>query len=116
MKLQIDAQQLHPQRDFCGVYTWKTVRTEYADKVSCPVCSFEFSHAQRAESLLGHDRTEGGKGYPGAPFGGFVNARRDALAVVFKGECGHMWRIVFQQHKGQTFIEYQMEPGTENVL
>jgi len=42
--------------------------------------------------------------------------RRDGLAVRVTGECGHRWDLVFQQHKGETFLRIDVledAPGKE---
>jgi hypothetical protein len=69
----------------------------------CPVCGDQYSHVQSVHSLTGGD--ESGGGYKGAEVSGETPYRRDALAVRVQGEsCGHKWDVVFQQHKGQTFV------------
>jgi hypothetical protein len=71
--------------------------------LKCPVCDDTYSHVRGAHSLLGSD--ESGGGYKGAEVTGKTPYRRDALAVRVAGEsCGHEWDVVFQQHKGQTFL------------
>jgi len=69
----------------------------------CPVCGGLHSHVQSVYTLLGGD--ESGGLYRGS----YLVARetpyrRDALAVRVHGECGHRWDVVFQQHKGNTFL------------
>ncbi len=82
-------------------------RENWADHpaiLRCPMCGLEFSHVQAVYTLLGEDESEG------LYRGSYLVARetpyrRDALAVRVNGEsCGHRWDVVFQQHKGQTFI------------
>src|SRR5579863_10447581 len=69
----------------------------------CPVCGDQYSHVQSAYSLVGGD--ESGGGYKGLEVSGTTHYRRDALAVRVQGEsCGHKWDVVFQQHRGQTFV------------
>ena len=71
--------------------------------LKCPVCGDTYSHVQSAHSLIGGD--ESGGGYPGVGVSGTTPFRRDGLAVRVEGEnCGHKWDVVFQQHKGQTFV------------
>jgi hypothetical protein len=74
-----------------------------APVLKCPVCGDLYSHVQGASSLIGGDESNGG--YPGVAFGGETPGRRDGLAVRVHGEtCGHRWDVVFQQHKGNTFV------------
>jgi len=79
-------------------------RTSTYDPVlHCPVCRLKFSHVVAVYTLLGGD--ESGGLYRGS----YLVARetpyrRDGLAVRVDGECGHRWDLVFQQHKGQTFV------------
>lgn len=70
----------------------------------CPVCGDEFSHVQAVYTLLGGDESEGL--YRGSHLVARETPyRRDALAVRVHGEtCGHRWDVVFQQHKGNTFV------------
>lgn len=58
----------------------------------CPVCGFDYNHAQ-------------------APFvisGEYLNCRDDGdvggLVVPFSGECGHRWGIGFANHKGRQIV------------
>lgn len=70
----------------------------------CPICGDSFSHALGVYTQLGTDESEG------LYRGSYLVARecgerRDAIAVRVQGEtCQHRWEIVFQQHKGNTFI------------
>lgn len=70
----------------------------------CPVCKDNYTHVQAAYSLVGDD--ESGGGYPGSEIAARTPEwRRDALTVRVHGEtCGHCWDLVFQQHKGLTFV------------
>jgi len=70
----------------------------------CPVCGDEWSHVQAVYTLLGGDESEGL--YRGSHLVARETPyRRDALAVRVHGEtCGHMWDVVLQQHKGNTFV------------
>jgi len=70
----------------------------------CPVCGDEYSHVQGVYTLIGGD--EGGGLYRGSHLVARETPyRRDALAVRVHGEsCGHRWDVVFQQHKGNTFL------------
>ena len=70
----------------------------------CPVCGDEWSHVQAVYTLLGGDESDGL--YRGSHLVARETPyRRDAIAVRVHGEmCGHRWDVVFQQHKGNTFI------------
>lgn len=72
--------------------------------LKCPVCGGEYSHVQAVYTLIGGD--EGGRLYRGSHLiARETPYRRDALAVRVHGEtCGHRWDVVFQQHKGNTFV------------
>jgi hypothetical protein len=69
----------------------------------CPTCGYGFSHVQAVYTLIGGD--ESGGLYRGSHLVARETPyRRDGLAVRVYGECGHRWDVVFQQHKGQTFV------------
>jgi hypothetical protein len=70
----------------------------------CPVCGDQYTHVQGVYTLLGGDESDGL--YRGSHLVARETPyRRDALAVRVQGEtCGHRWDIVFQQHKGNTFV------------
>jgi hypothetical protein len=72
--------------------------------VRCPVCGDSYSHVQSVYTLLGGDESEGL--YRGSYLvARETDFRRDAIAVRVQGEtCGHRWDVVFQQHKGHTFV------------
>lgn len=79
---------------------------------SCPVCGHEFSHVQAVYTLLGSDESQGL--YRGSHLVARETPyRRDGLAVRVRGECGHLWDVVFQQHKGQTFIRVEVLAAVE---
>ena len=86
----------------------------YECVVRCPVCGDNYTHAQAVYTLLGGD--ESGGLYRGSHLvSRETDYRRDALAVRVHGEtCGHRWDVVFQQHKGQTFVRLDvLEPVGE---
>jgi len=72
--------------------------------LKCPVCGDIYSHAVGVYTLIGGDESDG------LLHGSYLVARqtpyrRDAIAVRFRGEtCTHRWDVVFQQHKGNTFV------------
>jgi adenine-specific DNA methylase len=75
--------------------------------VCCPVCGFGYSHIKEVYTLRGSDEHEAGEAYRGTEIGGTTAERRNALAIVFEGECGHEWRLVIQQHKGVNLVKTQ---------
>src|ERR1700759_5708864 len=81
-------------------------RSLYGDEwiLRCPVCGDSFSHAQGVYTQLGPDESE--ELYRGSYLvARETGERRDAIAVRVHGEtCQHRWEVVFQQHKGNTFI------------
>lgn len=69
----------------------------------CPICGDGFSHVVGVYTLLGGGESEG------LYYGSHLVAResgedRDGLSVRVRGECGHRWEVVFQQHEGVTFV------------
>jgi hypothetical protein len=79
-----------------------TATPEWA--ICCPECGQENSHIREAYSLIGRDPGEAGPPYQGTVAKGPTGERRNALAIVFDGECGHAWRLIFQQHKGTDYV------------
>ena len=73
--------------------------------VCCPECGGTYSHIQSAYTRQGCDEFEGRDAYPGTVAIG-VNAeeRRAGIVVEFEGECGHLFEITIQQHKGVNFF------------
>jgi hypothetical protein len=69
--------------------------------LACPACGSDYSHIREVFTRLGCDPGERTV-YPGttARDGGSTRERRSALVAVFDGECGHVWELVVQQHKG----------------
>ena len=75
----------------------------------CPVCHFEYSHAESAGTLMGTDDIEA-RIIPGTEVVGKSPSRRSAVVVNFEGECGHEWRVIFQQYKGNTLVMTEYSP------
>ena len=69
-----------------------------------------YSHIREVYTLAGSDEHEGGKAYTGTEIKGQTPERRDALAVVFDGECEHSWRLIVQQHKGVDLLRIEEVP------
>src|SRR5438132_14360125 len=83
----------------------------------CPVCHFEFSHTESAGTLMGTDDFEA-RIISGTEVVGKSPSRRSAVVVNFEGECGHEWRVIFQQYKGNTIImtEYNTKARAETSV
>jgi hypothetical protein len=73
--------------------------------VRCPECGFDYSHVREVFTRFGTDPYGGGHPYPGTVAKGTSRYRRDALVIVFEGECGHLWELVIQQHKGINLLQ-----------
>jgi hypothetical protein len=75
-------------------------------KLLCPKCGYDYTHVKHALSMSGGD--EGGPDKNGLIYGippvRETPFRRNALGIEVLGECGHLFEIILQQHKGQTFI------------
>ena len=81
-----------------------------SSKVCCPVCGDSYQHHG---SIIVFDR-DGGEDGPttiatigSVPLGavsGNPSPRRDAIRILFHGECGHHWCLDVVQHKGETFV------------
>jgi hypothetical protein len=81
----------------------------------CPECGDTYSHVRRVGTLLGSDAVEA-RVYPGSATIGTTALRRSALAIELDGECGHSWRLLVQQHKGENFLGAQaLEPLNESA-
>lgn len=71
----------------------------------CPVCGGDYTHVRSAHTAFGVDEYESGTPYKGTRARGVRKGwRRDALVIGVWGECGHAFQVVFQQHKGNTFL------------
>lgn len=81
-----------------------------AYKVLCPICEDDYQH--HGDTIV--FEREGGEDGPTAvsSFGPLVDGswlvnpsgRRNAVRILFIGECGHEWALDIVQHKGQTFV------------
>lgn len=81
----------------------------------CPVCGYDYSHIRDVFTAFGSDEYEAGI-YGTTEPKETTDYRRSALVIVFDGECGHTWRIVFQQHKGKHFCWAQTGVDSEQVF
>jgi hypothetical protein len=85
--------------------------------IKCPECGANESHIREVFTRLGTDPHEGGHAYQGTTGKGTTNERRDALVVVFDGECKHGWELVIQQHKGINMLRVTtVEGGQQNLI
>jgi hypothetical protein len=69
----------------------------------CPVCGVESTHTVGAYTRVGSDDGEA-EVYRWTQAVGTTSERRSALVVELRCEEQHRFGIVFQQHKGQTFL------------
>lgn len=82
----------------------------------CPACAADGTHVYRAYSLQGCDPLEPeGRPVDGQlydiPVGGVSRERRGCLVVEIHCECGHVFELKFQQHKGQTLVSTELLEG-----
>ncbi len=76
----------------------------------CPVCCFNYNHAQRPKIVHGKDAYKAG-----------WCGRGDLILIPFAGECGHHWILAIGFHKGEQTVftirlpdgplEWDDEPG-----
>jgi len=79
-----------------AAYPWDQV-------INCPTCGYDYTHIKEAHARIGSDPAEWSPPL-GVQVHGKTENRRSALVIQVTGECDHKWEIVFQQHKGQTFV------------
>ena len=81
------------------------VDQSYDDYLECPFCDGNYHHIIRVGTELSPDGDETVM-YAGTSllFERISSERRSALRIDFRGECGHYWTLIFQQHKGTIFI------------
>lgn len=73
--------------------------------VRCPSCNSDYVNVKHAGTLLGTDPNEA-KILSGTEITGSTPSRRSALEIVFRCEgCPHLFAVVFQEYKGQAYIE-----------
>ena len=82
--------------------------------VCCPTCAGDYSHVVEAFTRLGADENEAGT-YEGTQVKEIGTYRRSALVIVFRGECGHRWNLVIQQHKGINILAVEPLPPIEEA-
>lgn len=73
--------------------------------VVCPFCGFDFNHIETVERVEGNDNYQAWDG------------RGDLAQIQFRCENGgHVWRLCFGFHKGQTFVfsEWQKDVRDES--
>lgn len=77
----------------------------------CPVCGHDCVHATNAGMLVGSDQHEAVI-YPSTELFGTTDERRSALVLRFWCEEDHTFDLIFQQHKGCTFIYVEQLPDS----
>ena len=73
----------------------------------CPSCGLNYTHAEHSYTLPGTDKSEGGP-FSGVRVASAANSgdRRSAEVILFSCEgCPDLFEVIFQQHKGNTFVE-----------
>ena len=81
-----------------------TIASSLWDQViNCPTCGLDYTRIEEAHAQIGSDPSEWAPP-SGVHVRGKTENRRSALVIQVNGECDHKWVIVFQQHKGQTFV------------
>jgi hypothetical protein len=78
----------------------------------CPSCGFNYTHAEHSYTLPGTDEFEGGP-FSGPKVASASNSgdRRSAEVILFSCEgCPNLFEVIFQQHKGNTFVESRVVP------
>jgi hypothetical protein len=75
----------------------------------CPVCGVESTHTVGAYTRVGSDDGEA-EVYRWTQAVGTTGERRSALVVELHCDGQHRFGIVFQQHKGQTFVATESLP------
>jgi hypothetical protein len=67
--------------------------------LACPTCGYYCTHALGAYTLRGEDESARGEGVS-------EGYRSGAIVIRFSCEgCGHLFEVIFQQHKGETFVQ-----------
>lgn len=78
-------------------------------ELRCPKCGCEYSHVRDVYTRLGADPNEA-EVYRGTVVKEVQSAeRRSAVSIMIKGECGHEWAVIIQQHKGINTIAVEFE-------
>jgi hypothetical protein len=82
----------------------------------CPNCGGTESHALKVFALRGTDHKEGGV-VPDIPVLGVSEGKRRAAVVIrFTCEnCPELFDIIFQQHKGNTFVQTKIVLGRSSI-
>lgn len=79
----------------------------------CPNCGGAQTHAQQVYTVCSKDADEADDRHSfGCPFGGFddTSERRTAVVILFECEtCKPRFELIFQQHKGNTFVQTRVE-------
>lgn len=83
----------------------KSTHADFHYDLLCPVCHHECNHIQEVFTLTGSDEHEAIGAYPGTQSKGSTGERRSALVMRIAGECGHVWDLIIQQHKGTLHVK-----------
>jgi len=83
------------------VYRMKPVGSDEQESLECPFCEGVYHHVLRVGTELDPDEDEISL-YEGTNliFDRHSSERRSAVRIDFRGECGHYWSLILQQHKG----------------
>lgn len=65
--------------------------------LKCPECGHEYSH------FAGYEKLGNNEDYS------YQYARQGGGAMLFNGECGHRWAILFEEHKGNIRLAYLID-------
>lgn len=95
-KLRLSFRSSEPLDERNGVTYEGLEFTDELDQpaLKCPVCGFRFAHVRGA---FRHDARSTWASYGNA-------------SVEIEGECGHNWLIVFNDHKGEVYLETLVLP------
>lgn len=85
----------------------KSTHAEFKYDLLCPLCNThaECNHIQEVFTLTGTDKHAGRDAYSGTQSKGHTGQRGSALVVRIAGECGHVWDLIIQQHKGRLHLK-----------
>ena len=81
-------------------------------QVFCPICRDNNQHHGQVIVFGRKDGREDaatvvtcvGRDIDERALAGNPSSRRDAIRILFDGECGHQWWLDIVQHKGETFL------------
>lgn len=99
-----DYESLHDKATEIPVGTPVEIRklrtsTDNEPKILCPVCGFDYVHQQPPMIYDPETMVVGLQGIAD----GCVYGKSGGLYIPYEGECGHLFFVVFTDHKGQSF-------------